>query len=94
MVGSSSLGGIVIPIYVTRMGDKSTIPQLQSELSKLSSTIVQVNTGYAAQKTGLEGLNKQLNVLRWTYVNFFFIAQLAAGLAAPFVEATKAAMKY
>ena len=94
MAGISTVGGIVIPISIVRTGDKNAIKKLQHDINGLTSVVTKSNKNIDSNKTRLISWNKQLNALRWTMVNVTFAMTAIAGLAMPWILATKNAAAY
>jgi len=94
MAGISTVGGIVIPISIVKTGDKNVVKKVANDIRRLRMEISKANKSISAQKTGVEAYNKQLNVLRWTMVNVTFIMTAMAGIAMPWILATKSAAEY
>lgn len=101
MAGIQSLGGVVIPISIVRTGDKAAIKNLERELGQLSGVVAQTTANskeaasqWVTSSKFVNTLNKELNALRWTMVNVGFGITFLGALAAPFVLASKEAMKF
>lgn len=96
----TSVGGLVIPIVVVRSGDKRALKQLNLELKSIIATTKQANAdmlktakGTKNAEKGFKSLNKQLNVVRWGFVNLMFAGTMMAGLALPIIALTKYGME-
>ncbi len=91
MADITTVGGIIIPVSVVQTGDKQAYRDVESFLGRLTGLTNEYNRTGKEQETVVKGLNKELNTLRWSYVNLIFVAGAVTALATPFIFAMKAA---